>query len=42
MAHLLASWADPYVASLLHALVWVAGWFVVCWLCWRRGFVWKV
>jgi predicted acyltransferase len=38
----LASWAEPYFASLLYALLWIAGWFVVLWLLWRRGIVWKV
>lgn len=38
----LARWFDAYDASLLYALLWVTGWFVVLWLLWRRGIVWKV
>ncbi|MGE3175737.1 MAG: acyltransferase family protein [Planctomycetota bacterium] len=40
--HALASWADPYVASLLYALLWVLGWYaVLAWLH-RRGWIWRV
>lgn len=38
----LAQWFEPSNASLAYALLWVSGWFVVLWLLWRRGFVWKV
>jgi predicted acyltransferase len=38
----LASWAEPYFASLLYALLWVGGWFLVLLVLWRRGIVWKV
>lgn len=41
-SELLSSWADPYVASLLWAVLWVSGWFVVLAWLWRRGIVWKV
>jgi predicted acyltransferase len=32
----------PELASLLHAVVWVAGWWLVLWWMARRGIVWKV
>ena len=38
----LLSWAEPKVASLLFALLWVSGWYAVLALLFRRGFVWKV
>ncbi|MBK8097797.1 MAG: DUF5009 domain-containing protein [Planctomycetes bacterium] len=41
-SELLASWADPYVASLLWAVLWISGWFVALAWLWRRGIVWKV
>ncbi len=40
--HLLASWAEPYFASLLWALLWVSGWYAVLAVLYRRGIVWKV
>ncbi len=40
--HALASWADPYVASLLFALLWVSGWYAVLWVLDRRNIVWKL
>ncbi|MBK9387850.1 MAG: DUF1624 domain-containing protein [Planctomycetes bacterium] len=33
---------EPYLASLAYALAWVAMWFGILWLLWRRGIVWKV
>jgi predicted acyltransferase len=38
----LASWAEPKVASLLFALLWVSGWYLVLAVLFRRGIVWKV
>ena len=38
----LANWADPYVASLLYALLWVSGWYLVLAWLYRRGVVWKL
>jgi predicted acyltransferase len=38
----LASWAEPKVASLLFALLWVSGWYLVLAVLYRRGIVWKV
>jgi predicted acyltransferase len=38
----LLSWAEPKVASLLFALLWVSGWYAVLAVLFRRGFVWKV
>jgi len=38
----LLSWAEPKVASLLFALLWVSGWYAVLALLFRRGLVWKV
>ena len=32
----------PEVGSLLYALAWVAGWYLVLWVLYRRGIVWKV
>lgn len=40
--HALASWADPYVASLLFALLWVSGWYAVLWVLDRCNIVWKL
>lgn len=34
--------AEPRVASLMFALLWVAGWYVVLLALFRRGIVWKV
>ena len=39
---LFASWLPPFVASLAYAVAWVAGWFVVLWWMYRRGWVLKV
>ncbi len=33
---------SPEFTSLLHAVVWVAGWWVVLWWMYRRGWVWKI
>lgn len=38
----LLSWAEPKVASLLFALLWVSGWYLVLAVLFRRGIVWKV
>ena len=38
----LLSWADPQVASLLFALLWVLSWYLVLRVLYRRGIVWKV
>ena len=38
----LSSWAEPKVASLLFALLWVFGWYGVLAALFRRGIVWKV
>ena len=40
--HALANWSDPYVASLLYALLWVSGWYAVLAWLYRRGVVWKL
>lgn len=38
----LAGWLPPELASLVYALLWVGGWFLVLLALWRRGIVWKV
>ena len=38
----LASWLDPLHASLAYALLWVAAWYGVLEVLWRRGIVLKV
>jgi predicted acyltransferase len=40
--HLFASWAAPKPASLLFALCWIGGWYLVLRALYRRGIVWKV
>jgi predicted acyltransferase len=40
--HLLLSWAEPHFASLLYALLWVAGWYLVLAWLYRRGVIWRV
>ncbi len=39
---LFAPLAPPEMASLLYALVWVSGWFLVLRALYQRGIVWKV
>jgi predicted acyltransferase len=33
---------SPELTSLLHAVVWVMGWWLVLWWMYRRGWVWKI
>jgi predicted acyltransferase len=34
--------ATPINASLLYAITWILGWYVVLWLMYRKGIIWKV
>lgn len=40
--HLYAFWLPPQAASLGFALTMLALWWVVLWVCWRRGWALKV
>ena len=37
-----ANWLEPHMASLGFALAWVAGWYVVLAVLYRRGIIWRV
>ena len=34
--------ASPINASLIYAITWILGWYVVLWLMYRKGIIWKV